>query len=74
MARLNGAALRLRETGLPDFTSWTTTRDKDWTTLALCVAALGFVILFTAGLSLWSDPSVNWDGVLSQFRLENFDV
>ena len=44
-----------------------------WAIRALCLAALGFWILFVVGLIVWTDPSVNLDQVVSQIRLELFD-
>jgi hypothetical protein len=74
MAKSNGAILSLRRVAFPDFTSLLAFWDKDWLPIALCVAALAFWILFTVGLFMWSDPSVNWDDVLSQARLALFDI
>lgn len=73
MDNSNGAVLGWQIWKLPRFTPMLELWSEGWTIRALCLAALGFWILFVVGLIVWTDPSVNLDQVVSQIRLEIFD-
>ena len=73
MDNSNGTVTGLREWKLPRFTPLLALWSEGWRIRALCLAALGFWILFVVGLIMWADPSVGLDQVVSQMRLEFFD-
>ncbi|MGO9122988.1 MAG: hypothetical protein ACLQPD_35875 [Desulfomonilaceae bacterium] len=74
MDNSNGAVLGLPGWKLPRFTPLLALWSEGWRIRALCLTALGFWILFVVGLIMWTDPSVNLDQVVSQIRLELFDL
>jgi hypothetical protein len=74
MGNSSGGVMGLKDWRLPRFTPLLEIWGEGWELRALCLAILGFSIIYVIGLLLWRDPSVNLDQVVSQLRLELFDL
>ncbi len=74
MGNPSGGVMGLQVWRLPRFTPLFAIWEEGWSIRALWLTSLGLWMLFVVGLIMWRDPSVNLDQVVSQLRLELFDL